>query len=277
MRTILAALLVLLLGIAHPTAYGGQTLSIAIVPQFPPDQVYKAWVPVLERLTAMTGLNFDLKVFATIPAFEKAFLKGEPDVAYMNPYHAVMANRAAGYEPIIRDRQDLTGILVVRKDAAIGSVKELDGKVVAFPAPNAFGASLYMRALLTEQEHVRITPAYVKTHSNVYRHVIAGRAAAGGAVQRTLDKESEGVRSQLRVLYRTPPAPSHPVAVHPRVSAQVRQALQEAFLEMGKHGDPKDNELLKAVQMPQPVAASYRDYTPLEKLGLEKYVVLGNE
>jgi len=97
MRTILAALLVLLLGIAHPTAYGGQTLSIAIVPQFPPDQVYKAWVPVLERLTAMTGLNFDLKVFATIPAFEKAFLKGEPDVAYMNPYHAVMGISRASW------------------------------------------------------------------------------------------------------------------------------------------------------------------------------------
>jgi hypothetical protein len=55
---------------------------------------------------------------------------------------------------------------VVRKDDPIKSAGELDGKEVAFPAPNAFGASLWIRALLAEREKIRIVPAYVKTHSN---------------------------------------------------------------------------------------------------------------
>jgi len=32
----------------------------------------------------------------TIPAFEVAFQGGEYDIAYMNPYHGVMAEQAQG-------------------------------------------------------------------------------------------------------------------------------------------------------------------------------------
>ena len=61
-------------------------------------------------------------------------------------------------------------------------MQDLDGADIAFPAPNAFGASLYMRALLAEQEKININPIYVETHANVYRNVIFGRASAGGGV-----------------------------------------------------------------------------------------------
>ena len=46
--------------------------------------------------------------------FEQALQAGELDVAYGNPYHAVMARRWQGYEPVLRDSSErLSGILVV--------------------------------------------------------------------------------------------------------------------------------------------------------------------
>jgi phosphonate transport system substrate-binding protein len=126
------------------------TYSVYVVPQFQPVEVHRTWGPVLARIGQEMGVRFELKTAKDIPAFEAEFKAGTPDFAYMNPYHAVMAHRAQGYVPLVRDVTPLSGIVVVRKDDPIKSVKELQGQEIAFPAPNAFGASLWIRALLSE-------------------------------------------------------------------------------------------------------------------------------
>lgn len=264
---------VLLLG-ATLSASAATTLTFAVVPQARPEQVNNDWQPVLTELNRQTGVDFKLLTYRSIPDFEAAFLKGEPDFAYLNPYHAVMAKKAAGYLPIIRDDSTpLNGILVVRKDSAIERVEQLDGATLAFPAPNSFGASLYMRALLLEKFKINIKPLYVSTHPNVYRNVLLGRAPAGGGVMRTLDKESPEIQAQLRVLYETPPTASHPIAAHPRVPAKVRDAVQRAFLKMG--ADATFAARLNIIAVSVPVKADYsRDYAPLQELHLERLVEL---
>ena len=272
LRTVLASLL---LGMCL-AAQAAQTLSFAVVPQLAPVQVFRDWAPMLKEVSKLTGIELRLKTYASIPEFEADFLKGGPDVAYMNPYHLIMANKAAGYTPIIRDGASrLQGILVVRKDSPISRLDQLDQATLAFPAPNAFGASLYMRALLTSDAKIRFTPVYVNTHPNVFRHVILGRAQAGGSVRRTLNDESPEVQAQLRVIYETPAVSPHPIAVHPRVPAKLSEALQQALLKMAQ--DPAFTETLKAIQIPLPVKATFQDYAPLEKLSLEHFVVMSSQ
>jgi phosphonate transport system substrate-binding protein len=245
--------------------------SVFVVPQFQPVEVHRTWGPVLARIGQEMGVRFELKTAKDIPAFEAEFKAGTPDFAYMNPYHAVMAHRAQGYVPLVRDVTPLSGIVVVRKDDPIKSVKELQGQEIAFPAPNAFGASLWIRALLSEQHKVSFKATYAKTHSNVYRQTIAGRAAASGGIRATLDREPDEVRKQLRVLMETPAVAPHPLSPHPRVPPAVRQALQAAFERLGR--DEAGKALLHEMLMPRPVKADYaRDYQPLEKLQLERYV-----
>lgn len=251
---------------------GKASYTLAVVPQFRTEEIHRDWTPVLERLRAETGASFSLRLAADIPRFEESVLAGESDFAYMNPYHQVMARRAQGYIPLVRDSTLLTGMLLVRKDDPIRSVKELDGKEVAFPAPNAFGASLWMRALLAEREKIRIVPAYVKTHSNAYRHAATGRSAAAGGIAATWAEEPEELRAALRVLLETPGVAPHPLSAHPRVPDAIRRAVAASLLGMAR--DAAGQALLKGIQLSAPVAADYaRDYQPLEKFGLEKYVV----
>ena len=133
-----------------------------------------------------------------------------------------------------------------------------------------------MRALLTEKEKIRFTPKYVKTHQNVYRNVAVGVAPAGGGVQKTLEKEDPSLKDQLSVFYKTPGSASHPVAAHSRISKQFRKNAERAILKLA--ADPKNKDLFKNIQIPEPVSASYRkDYFPLKQLGLEKYVEIEKE
>lgn len=249
--------------------------SLSVVPQFPASEIHRDWTPLIERLARDTGITLTLSISANIPRFEGDLLEGHPDFAFMNPYHQVMAARAQGYLPLVRSSKSLSGILVVRKDGPIASVRELDGKEVAFPAPNAFGASLWMRALLAEREHITIKPVYVQTHSNVYRHVIRGKAAAGGGINSTLLQEQPEVQADLRVLLETPGAAPHPLSAHPRVPAGVQQRVAGALLALTS--DTAGQALLKDVFGAAPVRADYaRDYRPLEQFKLEKYVVTDN-
>ena len=247
-------------------------LTVSVVPQFRAEEIHRVWAPLLERLGKETGLTFVLSVSPSIPAFEEGMLAGRPDFAYMNPYHQVMGMRAQAYVPLLRDSKPLNGILVVRKDDPIKSVKELDGRQVAFPAPNAFGASLWIRALLEKREGIKINPIYVKTHSNAYRHAATGLSAAAGGIESTLGEEPAEMQSALRVLLETPGVPPHPLSAHPRVPAATQRAVSDALLRMA--ADPTLKALFGDIPWTSVVRADYaRDYKPLEKFGLDDYVV----
>lgn len=279
MRTVLLCLAALLAlparavtpCLGDPTA--PRPISVHVVPQLTPALLFARWSPLLEQVGRKTGQCFELSVANSIPEFERALLKGTPDIAFVNPYHAVMVRRRQGYIPLLMDSQErLSGILTVATDSPIQTVAALDGKTVVFPAPNAFAASLLIRAHLAGLG-IRIEPRYVQTHANVYRAVALGEAMAGGGVNNTLQREEPALRTRLRVLYETPSYAPHPLVVHPRMSAALRESVTSAF--MGMASTDAGRQLLDQVQLPVPVRANYdRDYAPLEHLGLGRFVVL---
>lgn len=269
-RAFARAFAVVLCLLPLPGAWAGQVYTLSVVPQFTPVDIGLRWSPLLAYLEKEAGVSLQLRVMERIPKFETDFLAGIPDFVFLNPWHEVMAMKAHGYVPLLRGGDLLHGILVVDRQGPIKSLSDLNGKTLAFPSPNAFGASLYLRALLAEKEKITFRTTYVGTHQNVYRHVLLGEAAAGGGVGATLDKEPAGMQSRLGVLYTTPGVPSHPLAAHPRVPVEVRERLTAALLKLDH--DPAGRKLLAAVELDRAQTADYaRDYAPLEKLKLGQY------
>jgi phosphonate transport system substrate-binding protein len=248
-----------------------ETYTFGVVPQFEQRQLLTTWKPLLEELQRRTGLSFRLASVPTIPAFEVEFSRGSYDFVYMNPYHFLKANTSQGYVPIVRDRAPLQGILVVRRDSGIQSPAELDGRTVAFPAPNALGASLLMRADLARVHQVDVAPLYVKTHNSVYLHVIKGLAEAGGGVGKTLTEQEQPIRDSLRILYVTRDMPSHPVAVHPRVPKADAEKVRAALLALA--AEPEGAALLARIPMKRPFAAAMDDYEVMRGWGLDDFWV----
>ena len=247
-------------------------LRIGIVPQYEVRQLQQIWQPLLDHLEKQTGEHFILVGSPTIPAFETEFLKGEFDFAYMNPFHLIMAHKKAGYLPLVRDvGRQLSGILVVSKSSGIGQVSALAGQTIAFPAPNALGASLQMRQELTDIFKLDFSPIYVKTHDSVYLNVLLGDAAAGGGVLSTLQQQQPEIRAQLKIIHQTAPVAPHPIAFHPRVPNRLVQKVKNALLDLGKTQAGKD--LLSKIPITTIGQASFEDYHPLEAMDLERFYV----
>lgn len=262
-----------LIGPASAADKSSPELLLTVVPRLAPMETHAQWTPFIKRLAREIGTPIRLQVFSAMTDFEQSLQAGEPDLVYPNPYQQVVARRTRGYIPLVREGLgNLSGMLVVARDGPIRALEDLHGKTIAFPDPNAFGASLYLRALLTERHGLRFTSEYVNTHSNVYRHVLNGLTAAGGGVNVSLRQEPPEAREALRVLYETPAVAPHPLSAHPRVPAKVRAAIVRAVLGMA--GDETGRALLAEVNLRVPVVADYaRDYAALEQLKLEKYYV----
>lgn len=248
-----------------------RTFSVGIVPQFETRQTHAIWAPVLDELKRRTGYKFELSGSPSIPEFEKQFSAGLFDFAYMNPYHMLLAHNKQGYIPLVRDvGSELHGILVVKR-GGVKSTAELEGKTIAFPAPNAVGASLMMRADLSERFNISYRPIYVKSHSSVYLNVLLGLAAAGGGIQRTLDQQPQNVRDGLEVLYRTESIAPHPFAVHPRIPEKIQHEVRDVLLEFAQTS--RGQAILAEVPITKLGPASYEDYQPIARRGLDRYYV----
>ncbi len=243
-----------------------------VVPQFEARKLYQTWKPILKVLQEKTGHTFTMQGTESIPEFEKEFMNGSYDFAYMNPWHSLMAFKQQGYLPLVKDGiRKLQGILVAPKNSEISSIQQLDGKQIAFPAPNALGASLLMRTELQNKHRLNIQPIYVGTHSSVYLNVILKQAAAGGGVMRTLKKQDPKLQSLLQIIYKTENIAPHPISAHPRVPKPVIEQVKLAFLAM--KDDPEQQKLIEKIPMKSPVIATVDDYKPLEAMGLDSFYV----
>lgn len=249
-----------------------QSFTVGIVPQFEARKLHSIWRPLLDEVEKRTGYEFSILGAASIPEFEKAFIAGKYDFAYMNPYHLIVAHERAGYTPLLRDHgRKLYGVLVVRADSPIDSPAQLDGKTLVFPSPNALGASLQMRAELNDKFDIKFKSRYVKTHDSVYLHVLLGEAAAGGGVQKTLNNQKPEFREHLKVIYTTEKVSPHPVVVHPDIPETVRRNVVTAFLDMAQTENGK--LLLEKVPMSKIGKAELSDYEQLQSMGLERFYI----
>ena len=246
--------------------------SFGVVPQFEQRKSFHIWQPILIELEKRTGFKFALKGSSKIPDFEDSFMVGDFDIAYMNPYHIVSASNIQGYVPLVRDGgRTLNGVLVVRRDSGIENISELEGKTIAFPSPNALGASLLIRAELKKQFDIKFNAKYVQTHSSVYYHVFKKLVDAGGGVVQTLESQKAPINSQLKILYKTASMSPHPIAAHPRVPIEHQIRIKEALLSL--ESEENGRYLLAKVPIKRMISASMTDYQNIMGWGLGQFYI----
>ncbi|MDW6003217.1 phosphate/phosphite/phosphonate ABC transporter substrate-binding protein [Vibrio mangrovi] len=243
-----------------------QTLSFGVVPQQSAKKMAALWSPVLQYISRASGLDIEFATAKDIPEFERRLRDGEYDIAYMNPYHYVVFHQKPGYQAIAKQKdKQIQGIIVVRKDSPIHSLEDLQDHQLAFPSPAAFAASILPRANL-ERKGINFTPKYVSSHDSVYLNVSRGFFPAGGGVLRTLNNTDPKVSQQLKILWTTPPYTSHAIAVHPRVSEEIRQKIVRAMLEM--NNDEQGMTLLKGLSFKGLEAASDQQWDDIRELNI---------
>ena len=216
-----------------------QDIILGVVPQQSPLKLAKKWLQVTQYLKEEVGVNIIFKTETSIPKFEKELYAGNYDIAYMNPYHFIVANEKQKYEAFIRGKKNIVGILL-SKDTNIDLSKEkLKGKTFLFPAPNAFAATLLTKFELKNKFGFDVDKEskvlYVNSHDSVYKGISRDIGYLGGGIIRTYNNFIDNDdKKNIHIVYKTEAYPSHPIAFHPRLSKEIINKIQKAFLNMPK-------------------------------------------
>lgn len=230
-------------------------LSFGVVPQQSASVLAKKWIPILALVEKDTGLKISFKTAPNIETFEKRTVAGEYDIAYMNPYHYTVFSQKPGYKAFAKQKnKSITGIIVVKKDSAIMSLKELEGQRIAFPSPAAFAASILTRAEFAKNG-VNIEPVYVSSHDSVYQNIQRGFFSAGGGIQRTLNTVGKETSDELRILTKTAKYTPHAFAAHPRLSDETLNKVKLSFINLASSEVGK--EALEKIAFKQGIEAAH--------------------
>lgn len=254
-------------GSETPAAKEVVELSFGIVPQQSATKLARLWGPVLAHVGQKTGYRLYFKTARDIPTFEKRLLAGQYDLCYMNPYHYTVFHINPGYVAFAKEKdKKIKGIVVVKKDSSYKKIDELNGLMVAFPAPAAFAATVLPRAFFARNS-IEVTPKYVASHDSVYLNVAKGIYPAGGGIRRTFNNMKDDIRSELRILWETKGYTPHAVAAHPRVPTAVVSTVQTAMCQMGD--DKKGRPLLADLNIKGFEPAVDSQWDDVRELGID--------
>lgn len=239
-------------------------ITLGVVPQQSPLKLSKKWNQITKYLQEETGINIVFKTEKSIPDFERALYSGTYDLAYMNPYHFIVANKEQKYQAFTRADKNIEGILLSKdKNFSLDSTY-LEGKTFLFPAPNAFAATLLtkfeFRTLYNFDIDKKAKVLYVNSHDSVYKGVARGVGDIGGGIVRTYNNfQDKNDKDKIFIIYKTKAYPSHPIAAHPRLDNEVVLKLQKAFLNM-------PDELKKILSIKNFIITDSKEYEVIKKV-----------
>jgi phosphonate transport system substrate-binding protein len=230
--------------------------------------MYERWLPLIEKISEDTGLQFKIRVYDHVFEFEKKLMDGLFDFVYLHSAQEAQAYAHQKYIPMIRSERFCKGALFVEKNSSIMRLEDLKGKEIALVSQRSL-CSIVLQHVLKEEENIEnYNIVYGGSPTNVFKNVLLNKTVAGGTLDMALNAESSEDISKLRLIYETPLMAPHPIAAHPRIPEKLRKMVSEAIMKIAQDDDGPG--LLKNVRMPPPLV--YADYTR-DYQELEKYVI----
>jgi len=242
-----------------------EKLTLGVVPQQSPLKMFKAWKPITKYLSEKTGHEIVFKTEKSIAEFERVLYGGGYDLAYVNPYHFIIANRKQDYQAAVRAKKMIRGILVAKgKDANFDSMIKSKTTRYLFPSPNAFAATLLTKFELLSKYGVDVNKQdvyqYVNSHDSVYSGIARNTGELGGGIQRTYNNFSkEKDKNKLNVIYTTDAYPSHPIAFKPSLPEETQQKLTDALIAI-------PDKLINVLKIKKIIRSSNEEFDPIRKL-----------
>jgi phosphonate transport system substrate-binding protein len=227
------------------------------------------WNPILDYVSARSGVSLELHIGRTANETTDQVVSGKLDFAYTN--HLFTPRRQQlGWRVLARqDSRGIRGQVVVLADSPAGTLRELDGRTVAFANPYGFtGYYVPMDALL--RAGVKVTPQFAGNQEAAMGQLESGEVAAAGVNDQVMKEFAQRRQLKYRVLAESEPYFDLAVMVSPRVGAADGEKVRQAFVGMAQ--DPAGQRVLQRAAQSLGlsrargfVAADDRDYANYQR------------
>lgn len=203
----------------------------------------QAWNPILDYVSRHAGVPLALKIGKTAPETTAMTVRGEHAFAFTK--HMYTPERVGlGYRAILRlNSKPIHGIIVVRDDSPVRTLKDLDGKTMVFPSTEALvGYHLPLDHLT--HHGVKVNAVFAGNQEGAIAQLEVGKVAAAGVNKSSLEAYTRRKDFSYRVLWVSEPFVDTPIMVNPSVPPQLVEAVRAAFLSISS--DPDGRQALQA-------------------------------
>lgn len=253
LRRLLALLLCLAAGAA---AAEEKPLVFGVLNQQSPAKTAQRWNPILRYLADATGLQYQLKMGATVDETDAMMGRGEFDLAFTN--HNFQREYDGMHQVIARwGDKPIFGVVAVLADSPAKKLKDLAGKRVAFPSKEAFVAYAVPTVAL-QAAGVRVEPIFAGNQEGALAQLKARAVDAAAVNSRFLTQYAAQQGLAYRELFVSEPYADLPVIAHKRLPREQVEAIRQALLAMKT--DPRAAAALEAAGFHGFEAAADKDY-----------------
>ena len=167
-------------------------------------------VSLTDFLHKQTGYYFTTAVPASYVAVVEAFGTDKVEVAAINTFSYLMAHAKYGAEAKLRvvregNQTSYKGQFITRFDSGINSIKDINGRTMAYVDPSSTSGYILPKAMLDSMGVKPSETVFAMRHDNVVTMVYQGQAAAGATYYAPPDTETgEIMDARMRVLKQFP-------------------------------------------------------------------------
>ena len=199
------------------------------------------WNPIIEYISAKSGVKLQLKIGRTSADTTAYVLANEVEFVFSN--HLFSPDRDhLGWKVFgRRNTPPLRSQIVVLADSPITRLDQLANLPVAFPGPEATLAYKFSYAELLNQK-VPVNVVFAGNMDGAFAQLASGRVKAVGTHSQLSSGWSLREDKPLRTLWESEPLNDLALMASKRVAAKELAAVSRAFLEMGK--DPLGQKVL---------------------------------
>lgn len=257
----LCLLAALLAGVGAP-ARAAEPLVFTTAPTQPPEQTRKMYQPLVDHLSAVTGVEIRLQPARTFLEYTLNMRKGVYDMYFDGPQFVGWRMDHQGHQLLAKLPGAIRFVVVVRTETGIREVAQLAGKpVCGFASPN-----LLTLGFLDLFPSAASQPAMVKsgTFKGALECVRSGRGVAAVMRDKFWEKRKPAEREGLRLIHTSEPYPHRAFSVAGTVGPALVASLRAALLADGAReaGAP----ILKRFRSPSFVPAAAEEYRGMGRL-----------
>ncbi len=274
------SLFVLIIGFDHAQSEGPNQAAaekpfvIGLVPEQNIFKQVERYTPLADYLSARTKHRIKLTVMTRYETVVKNFVSSKLDGAFLGSFAYVLAHQKLGVEILARPEafdgtSTYHGLIFVRRDSGIRSIREMKGKRFAF-VDEATTAG-YVLPLYYFQEHgiddyknyFRET-YFTGTHEDAIYDVLNKKADIGAAKSTVFTRLADNdrrIREELMILRRSPEVPENGFAVRRSMDPAMKNLLKKTLLDM--HTDALGQTVLRNFGARRFIVTTDEDYEPV--------------
>ena len=224
------------------TSYGEEKVyTFGVLNQQSPELTAEKWNPILQYLSKVAGISLKLKMGPTVKSTDDMMGTGEFDFVFTN-HHLQKEYQKIGFKTLAKwAGPPIYGVFIISPESKITSLRDLNGKKIAFPSKDAFIAYAVPMVELKKQ-NIKVEPVFAGNQEGALGQIKFKQVDASAVNSRNLSQFIEREKVQLKEIWKSEPYSEIPVIVHPRVESKVASKVQKALINMA--GDPQAKDIL---------------------------------